>query len=357
MANRVIQHLKMSTRKILHRVVSAAMEPTAPLMVNSDRIFGRDHASINSTARLYVLSQSPDVSLGHISFGRGAYIGRHVELAATRGGIEIDNDTSIQDFGMIYGDVQIGAHCLFAMHAYVASTSHRFRDRPEWLIRDQDAYFSLHPEDAVDPSSRPVQIEDDCWVGRSAVVLPGVYVGRGAIIGANCVVTSDVAPYEIHGGVPNRKVSVRLGFDPPPSLSALEDEAIPYFYRGFVATQEGLRLSRQRGVIEARRKACLILRGGSGMRVRLNGLVFDGAGKLCLRLRINGSQHDKYDLEPGPFNLEVTPATARTECGSAIPTPLAEYTCVELETISQSGDRPGYEIASASVCFDGWVGT
>jgi hypothetical protein len=258
---------------------------------------------------------------------------------------------------MIYGDVQIGAHCLFAMHAFVASTSHRFRDRPEWLIRDQDAYFSLHPEDAVDPPSRPVQIEDDCWFGRSAVVLPGVYVGRGAVIGANCVVTSDVAPYEIHGGAPNRKLSVRLGFNPPPSLSALEDAAIPYFYRGFVATQEGLHLSRQMGVIEARRKACLILRGGSGMRVSLNGLVFPGAGKLCLQLRINSSPHDKYQLEPGPFTMEVTPASAPTECRSAIPPPLSEYTCVELETLSPSEDRPGYGIAGASVCLDGGAGT
>jgi acetyltransferase-like isoleucine patch superfamily enzyme len=42
--------------------------------------------------------------------------------------------------------------------------------------------------------SRPVVIEDDAWIGISAIILKGVHVGRGARIGAGAVVTSDVPP-------------------------------------------------------------------------------------------------------------------------------------------------------------------
>ena len=47
-------------------------------------------------------------------------------------------------------------------------------------------------------------IENDVWIGQNAVILPGVHIGNGAIIGANSVVSSDVAPYTIAAGNPAR---------------------------------------------------------------------------------------------------------------------------------------------------------
>jgi maltose O-acetyltransferase len=52
----------------------------------------------------------------------------------------------------------------------------------------------------------PVVIEDDVWLGTNAVVLPGVRVGRGAIVGAGAVVTRDVPPFTVVAGVPARPV-------------------------------------------------------------------------------------------------------------------------------------------------------
>jgi acetyltransferase-like isoleucine patch superfamily enzyme len=52
----------------------------------------------------------------------------------------------------------------------------------------------------------PVIIEDDVWLGTNAVVLPGVRVGRGAIVGAGAVVTRDVPPFTVVAGVPARAV-------------------------------------------------------------------------------------------------------------------------------------------------------
>lgn len=54
-----------------------------------------------------------------------------------------------------------------------------------------------------------VIIEDDVWIGAGAKILSGITVGKGAVIGANAVVTSDIPPYAIVGGVPARIIKYR----------------------------------------------------------------------------------------------------------------------------------------------------
>ncbi len=58
-------------------------------------------------------------------------------------------------------------------------------------------------------NNAPINIEDDVWIGFQAVILPGVTIGRGAIVGAGAVVTRDVLPYTIVGGVPARPLRKR----------------------------------------------------------------------------------------------------------------------------------------------------
>ena len=54
--------------------------------------------------------------------------------------------------------------------------------------------------------TRPVVIEPSCWIGQNAVILKGVTIGRESIVGANSVVTRDVAPHSIVGGNPARLI-------------------------------------------------------------------------------------------------------------------------------------------------------
>ncbi len=54
-----------------------------------------------------------------------------------------------------------------------------------------------------------VIIEDDVWIGANCVITPDVRIGRGAVIGAGAVVTRNVAPYTIAGGVPAREIGRR----------------------------------------------------------------------------------------------------------------------------------------------------
>lgn len=58
-------------------------------------------------------------------------------------------------------------------------------------------------------SEVPCIIEDDVWIGRGVVVMPGVRIGTGSIIGSGAVVTKDVAPYSIMGGVPAKLLKKR----------------------------------------------------------------------------------------------------------------------------------------------------
>ena len=88
--------------------------------------------------------------------------------------------------------VTIGRDVLIAGRVYITDHDHVFDD-PEWPPR-----YSKRLESA------PVVIEDGAWLGEGCVILKGVRVGRRAVVGANAVVTKEVPPFTVVGGVPAR---------------------------------------------------------------------------------------------------------------------------------------------------------
>jgi len=72
-------------------------------------------------------------------------------------------------------------------------------------------YNSQHDVEADDfrPILKPVVIEDYVFIGPRAIILPGVTIGKGAIIAAGAVVTKDVGPRSIVGGVPAKEIRKR----------------------------------------------------------------------------------------------------------------------------------------------------
>jgi acetyltransferase-like isoleucine patch superfamily enzyme len=297
-------------------------------------IVGREYVSgLDRVACIYpttILSVRPDqAGRGHIVLGQGVYLGRRVELEAGR--IEIDDDTSLQDGCAVRGDVKIGAHCAFGHNGLVISTTHRFRDRPEWLIRDQDAAFHAQ-QNGPSPG---VQIDDDCWFGWGSTVMPGVHIGRGAVIGANCVVTRNVRPYEIHGGAPNRRIGQRLVFAPPASISAQIDGHLPYFYRGFRLRQEDLKQSRADGVIFGRAAATVVLAAMPLACVVLRGRLF-GDRRMTVRFWLNGRDLGERTISPGDFGIQLLPANETT--GHVQEPALVQYTVLGWQEVRQAGD-------------------
>ncbi|QDG90935.1 acyltransferase [Pseudarthrobacter sp. NIBRBAC000502770] len=58
-------------------------------------------------------------------------------------------------------------------------------------------------------SGGPIVIGDRAWISFRATILPGVTIGEGAVVAANSVVTKDVAPYTVVGGIPAKKIGQR----------------------------------------------------------------------------------------------------------------------------------------------------
>lgn len=97
--------------------------------------------------------------------------------------------------------VTIGRYVMVASEVAILGGDHRFD------VAGTPMMFSGRP--AVPPTV----IEDDVWIGYRAVINAGVRIGRGSIVAAHAVVTHDVEPYTIVGGVPARAIGRRFATD------------------------------------------------------------------------------------------------------------------------------------------------
>lgn len=94
--------------------------------------------------------------------------------------------------------VELGKYVMLAPRVTIVGGDHIFEDVGVPMI------FAGRPD-----MPRTV-IEDDVWVGINVTVMAGVRIRRGSIIAAGAVVTKDVDPYSIYGGVPARKIRDRF---------------------------------------------------------------------------------------------------------------------------------------------------
>jgi acetyltransferase-like isoleucine patch superfamily enzyme len=95
------------------------------------------------------------------------------------------------------GDIRIGSYCQIAQFCTLVAANH---------TTETSKYMSDTPLNLAKTS---ITIEDDVWIGANSVILPGVTIGRGAVVGAGSVVTKDIAPYTICAGNPARALRER----------------------------------------------------------------------------------------------------------------------------------------------------
>lgn len=216
-------------------------------------------AAIGAGARILLVTGS------RLELGEACYVGRDVELAPG-GVIRIGRSASMQDRCVMLGNVSIGAYCTLAYNIYVSSGNHVFGWKPELPIKVQDVQAP-----AGVARDMPVVIEEDCWLGNNVVVLAGVRIGRGAVVGANSVVTRDVAPYTVVAGAPARVLRARLDYAPRTAIRHEEDDSLPYFHSGFALLGGELQQAREQGGLLATGGFELVLdmRAGTTLTVRM----------------------------------------------------------------------------------------
>jgi len=91
----------------------------------------------------------------------------------------------------------IGKHVLIAPNVSILNSIHN-HSRTDIPIIHQGKRSNMNPI-----------IENDVWIGRNAIILPGVKIGTGCIVGAGSVVTKDTEPFSIVGGVPAKLIKKR----------------------------------------------------------------------------------------------------------------------------------------------------
>lgn len=143
----------------------------------------------------------------YLSYGSGLHVGKSTHLWAPEF-IRIGDGVYIGKQVHIEANCEIGDYCLLANRvSIVGRHDHDFsavgfpvRYAP-WVgsRRFPSAYLD---EKAV--------IERDVWLGYGVIVLTGVTVGRGSVIAAGSVVSKDIPPYSIAGGVPARVIGQRF---------------------------------------------------------------------------------------------------------------------------------------------------
>jgi len=136
-------------------------------------------------------------SLSGVKIGTGSTVHMWANFFQPKN-ISIGEDTIIGDHAFLDGrnKLKIGNHVDIASSVMIYNSEHD--------IISED----FHAIDA------PVKIEDYVFIGPRVIILPGVKIGKGAIVSAGAVVTKDVQPFKIVGGIPAKEIGERKNKSP-----------------------------------------------------------------------------------------------------------------------------------------------
>lgn len=119
-----------------------------------------------------------------------------IYISDGKGSVSIGRECHINENVFIQG-AKIGNEVLIAPNVAILDSVHITKRTDVPIIRQGSQKMDA-----------PI-IEDDVWIGRNAIIMPSVRIGKGSIVGAGTVVTKDVEPYTIVGGVPAKPIRKR----------------------------------------------------------------------------------------------------------------------------------------------------
>jgi acetyltransferase-like isoleucine patch superfamily enzyme len=186
-------------------IIRTFMKHLSRILHRQGKMSNTGKVSIHRSARIINMQSQ----IGAIRAGDGTHIKGELVVFAHNGQIEIGRDCYIGENARIWsaskisiGDRVLIAHevNVFDNNTHPISAHARHRHYKEIV----NTGFPKAPGYSL--NERPVVILDDAWVGARAIIMPGCTIGKGAIVGAGSVVTSDVAPYTIVAGNPARLI-------------------------------------------------------------------------------------------------------------------------------------------------------
>ena len=164
-------------------------------------------------------------------------LGKNVIIDGNRcvfeGGNKIENNSffknSVLGYGSYIGErgsfisTKIGRYCCIGPDVHTIMGTHPVSEfvstHPAFFSTRKQAGFTYVDKDCfeeivfADENENAVVIGNDVWIGARATILQGVTIGDGAIIAAGAVVTKDVPPYAIVGGIPAHIIKYRFNED------------------------------------------------------------------------------------------------------------------------------------------------
>jgi acetyltransferase-like isoleucine patch superfamily enzyme len=157
-----------------------------------------------------------------IKLGNGVYLDEGVYLHACPNGIEIGNNTIVMHGAvlhvynfrnMLHAGIKIGRDSLIGEYSVIrgqggVEIGDRVYTSPFTQIIAVNHVFNDPTRPFVEQgiTAEGIVIEDDVWLGAGAVITDGVRVGKGAVVAAGAVVTKDVEPHTVVGGVPAKHI-------------------------------------------------------------------------------------------------------------------------------------------------------
>jgi acetyltransferase-like isoleucine patch superfamily enzyme len=158
----------------------------------------------------------------YIRLGRRSYLDQGVYIHACPSGVTIGDDTLVMHGSILHvynfrdlphAGITIGSHSLIGEYNVIrgqggVTIGDRVYTSPLVQIVAVDHVFDDPQRPFVEQgiTAQGIVIEDDVWIGSGAVITDGVRIGRGAVVAGGAVVTSDVPPHTVVGGVPARVI-------------------------------------------------------------------------------------------------------------------------------------------------------
>lgn len=166
----------------------------------------KNHLRLLRVKKKYPDNNIGSHKVGDIYLGTGAAIGENADI---RSGVKIGNYSYVNPETIIASG-SIGNYCSIGYRCQIGMFEHPTNHASTSpLIYNKDrSLLNLHTWDEI--HSPPI-IGNDVWVGSNVIILQGVKIGNGAIIAGGAVVTKDVPPYGIVGGIPAKLIRYRFG--------------------------------------------------------------------------------------------------------------------------------------------------